>query len=231
MQVAQEIQQTLLPTDFPDLEGYEISSLYQAAKEVGGDYYDFVEVDKDTLGIVVADVSGKGVPGSLVMTMIRTALRTEARGVKNDAGVLARGSAFVVNDMKKGMFVTIFDVSIDSTRRRLNYASAGHNPMILYRPSAKTTYYLNPRGFPIGIQLAETDLFRNSIESDIIQLADEDILILYTDVITEAMNGYRELSGGESSFEVIREHGRLRVKPSVEKLQPESESFSEGADK
>ncbi|MFQ5629959.1 MAG: SpoIIE family protein phosphatase, partial [bacterium] len=229
MQVAQEIQQTLLPTDFPDLEGYEISSLYQAAKEVGGDYYDFVEVDKDTLGIVVADVSGKGVPGSLVMTMIRTALRTEARGVKDAAEVLARVNDFVVNDMKKGMFVTIFYVIIDSKRRRLNYASAGHNPMILYRPSANKTYYLNPKGFPIGIQLAETDLFRNSIASDTIQLAEDDILILYTDGITEAMNGNRDLYGEERFLDVIREHGRLRVKPFVEKLQLEIESFTEGA--
>lgn len=229
MQVAQEIQKTLLPTDFPDLEGYEISSLYQAAKEVGGDYYDFVEVDKDTLGIVVADVSGKGVPGSLVMTMIRTALRTEARGMYNAAEVLARVNDFVVNDMKKGMFVTIFYVIIDSKRRRLNYASAGHNPMILYRPSAKKTYYLNPKGFPIGIQLAETDLFRNSIESDTIQLAEDDILILYTDGITEAMNGNRNLFGEERFLKVIREHGSLRVKPFVEKLQLEIESFTEGA--
>lgn len=229
MQVAQEIQQTLLPTDFPELEGYEISSLYQAAKEVGGDYYDFVEVDKDTLGIVVADVSGKGVPGSLVMTMIRTALRTEARGMRDAAEVLARVNDFVVNDMKKGMFVTIFYVIIDSKRRRLNYASAGHNPMILYRPSVQKTYYLNPKGFPIGIQLAETDLFRSSIESDTIQLAEDDILILYTDGITEAMNGSRDLFGEERFLKSIREHGLLRVKPFVEKLQLEIESFTEGA--
>jgi len=87
MQVAQEIQQTLLPDKFPDIEGYELASYYEAAKEVGGDYFDFVEVDKDTLGIVVADVSGKGVPGSLVMTMIRTALRTEANSALNEGNV------------------------------------------------------------------------------------------------------------------------------------------------
>jgi len=101
MELAQDIQQTLLPTDVPELEGYEIASYYQAAKEVGGDYYDFIEVDKDTLGIVVADVSGKGVPGSLIMTMIRTALRTEARSIKSASEVLARVNDFVVNDMKK----------------------------------------------------------------------------------------------------------------------------------
>ncbi len=228
MQVAQEIQQTLLPTEFPEIEGYEIASYYEAAKEVGGDYFDFVEVDKDTIGIVVADVSGKGVPGSLVMTMIRTALRTEARGVKDAAEVLARVNDFVVSDMKKGMFVTIFYVIIDSKRRRLNYASAGHNPMILYRPSTRKTYYLNPKGFPIGIQLSEKDLFRKSIESDTIQLAEDDILLLYTDGITEAMNSRRDLFGEERLLKVIREYGHLRVKPFIEKMTMELTSFTEG---
>lgn len=228
MQVAQEIQQTLLPSEFPDLAGYELAAMYEAAKEVGGDYYDFVEVDKDTLGIVVADVSGKGVPGSLVMTMIRTALRTEARQVYDAAEVLAKVNDFVVGDMKRGMFVTVFYVIIDAKRRRLNYASAGHNPMILYRPSKQQTYYLNPKGFPIGIQLAESDLFRKSIESDTIQLAEEDILLLYTDGITEAMNSRRDLFGEERFLKCIREFGHFRVNPFVEKLQLEIQSFTEG---
>jgi serine phosphatase RsbU (regulator of sigma subunit)/anti-sigma regulatory factor (Ser/Thr protein kinase)/TolA-binding protein len=228
MQVAQEIQQTLLPSEFPDLEGYELASYYEAAREVGGDYYDFVEVDKDTLGIAVADVSGKGVPGSLVMTMIRTALRTEARGLKDAAEVLSRVNDFVIGDMKKGMFVTVFYVIIDSKRRRLNYASAGHNPMILYRASTQKTYYLNPRGFPIGIQLHEKDLFRKSIESDTIQLAEEDILLIYTDGITEAMNAKRDLFGEERLLKIFREHGQLRVNPFVEQIKEDILSFTEG---
>ncbi|MDZ7359599.1 MAG: SpoIIE family protein phosphatase [candidate division KSB1 bacterium] len=228
MQVAQEIQQTLLPNEFPDLEGYEIASYYEAAREVGGDYFDFVEVDKDTLGIVVADVSGKGVPGSLVMTMIRTALRTEARGLKDAAEVLSRVNDFVIGDMKKGMFVTVFYVIIDGKHRRLNYASAGHNPMILYRASTKKTYYLNPRGFPIGIQLHEKDLFKKSIESDTIQLAEDDILLIYTDGITEAMNARRELFGEERLLKIFRDSGHLRVKPFVEQIKEEILSFTEG---
>ncbi|MDZ7291993.1 MAG: SpoIIE family protein phosphatase [candidate division KSB1 bacterium] len=228
MQVAQEIQQTLLPSEFPELEGYEIASYYEAAREVGGDYFDFVEVDKDSLGIAVADVSGKGVPGSLVMTMIRTALRTEARGIKDAAEVLSRVNDFVIGDMKKGMFVTVFYVIIDGKRRRLNYASAGHNPMILYRTSTNKTYYLNPRGFPIGIQLHEKDLFKKSIESDTIQLAEDDILLIYTDGITEAMNAKRELFGEERLLKIFREHGHLRVKPFVEQIKEEILSFTEG---
>ncbi|MFQ5822540.1 MAG: SpoIIE family protein phosphatase [bacterium] len=229
MQVAQEIQQTLLPMEFPELEGYEIASYYEAAKEVGGDYYDFVEVDKDSLGIAVADVSGKGVPGSLVMTMIRTALRTEARGVKDAAEVLSRVNTFVSGDIKKGMFVTIFYLIIDSKKRRLNYASAGHNPMILYRGSTKKTYYLNPKGFPIGIQLPQRDIFRNYIESDTIQLAEDDILLVYTDGITEAMNSRRELLGEERLLKILREFGHLPVNSFVDKLKEGIYSFTEGS--
>jgi len=228
MQVAKEIQQTLLPTEFPKMESYEIGAFYEAAKEVGGDYFDFVEVDNESLGIVVADVSGKGVPGSLVMTMIRTSLRTESRGIKSASEVLSKVNNFVVNDMKKGMFVTVFYVIIDSKRRRLNYSSAGHNPMILYRASTRKTYFLNPRGFPIGISLAEADLFAKSIESDTIQLKEDDILLLYTDGITEAMNRQRKMFGEERLLKTIREYGHLPVQPFVEKIRNEVHSFTEG---
>jgi serine phosphatase RsbU (regulator of sigma subunit)/anti-sigma regulatory factor (Ser/Thr protein kinase)/TolA-binding protein len=228
MQLAQDIQQALLPTEVPELEQYEIASYYEAAKEVGGDYYDFIEVDKDTLGIVVADVSGKGVPGSLIMTMIRTALRTEARSIKSASEVLARVNDFVVNDMKKGMFVTLFYVIIDSKKRKINYASAGHNPMVLYRQGKKNTYYLNPRGFPVGISLPDPSLFKKSIESDTIQLAEDDILIIYTDGITEAMNNKRELFSEERLQKAIGEFGHLQAQEFVDNLTDEIHSFTEG---
>ncbi|MFX0208953.1 MAG: PP2C family protein-serine/threonine phosphatase, partial [Candidatus Hodarchaeota archaeon] len=228
MQLAQDIQQTLLPDEVPELEGYEIASYYEAAKEVGGDYFDFVQVDKDTLGIVVADVSGKGVPGSLVMTMIRTALRTEARSLKSASEVLARVNEFVVNDMKKGMFVTLFYVIVDSKKRRINYASAGHNPMILFRQGTKKTYYLNPRGFPVGISLPDPELFKNSIESDTIQLTEDDILLIYTDGITEAMNNGRELFSEERLLDAVRKYGNLPAQDFIDKLKDEIHSFAEG---
>ncbi len=228
MHIAKQIQQTLLPSEFPEIEGYEIGSYYAAAKEVGGDFYDFVEVDKDTLGVAVADVSGKGVPGAFVMTMIRTALRSEARGVKDAAEVLAKVNDFVVNDMKKGMFVTLLYVIIDSKRRRINFASAGHNPLILHRPSRGKTYYLNPRGFPIGISLPDKDLFRRSIESDTISLAEDDIIIIYTDGVTEAMNPRRRLFGEERFLRVIREYGRRSAQEFIESLKHELNTFTEG---
>ncbi len=163
IEVAKQIQQSLLPRHRPQISGYDIAPLYQAAAEVGGDYYDFVQVDDDTIGVVVADVSGKGVPGSLVMTMIRTALRMEARGNRNASDVMSKMNAFVTDDMKKGMFVTMFYVILDSKNRVISYASAGHNPMILYRHETRETFFLNPRGFPVGISLPDESMFRRSI--------------------------------------------------------------------
>ena len=228
MHLAQEIQQTLLPARFPERRGFEISSYYESAKEVGGDYYDFVEIDQDRLGVVIADVSGKGVPGSLVMTMIRTALRTEARGTYSAAETLKKVNRFIMGDIKKGMFVTVFYTILNSRNRSLTYASAGHNPMILYRPSTNKTYYLNPRGFPVGISLNDEELFDKSLEDDSIRLAKGDVVIIYTDGVTEAMNSRRELFGEERLLEAVRRYGDLSAEDFVTKLREEIVSFTEG---
>lgn len=228
LQVAQEIQQMLLPDDFPDMIGYDIGSYYQAAKEVGGDLFDFVEVDDNSIGICVADVSGKGVPGSLVMTMIRTALRLEARGNKDTSDVLKRVNSFVTDDIRKGMFVTMFYVCLDSKERMVSYSSAGHNPIILYRGKSKKTYYLNPSGFPIGITLPDIRLFGERIQSDRIRLHPDDILVLYTDGITEAMNAQRELYGEERFLAAIRKYGHLDVAEFVKKIKDDILSFTGG---
>jgi serine phosphatase RsbU (regulator of sigma subunit)/anti-sigma regulatory factor (Ser/Thr protein kinase) len=229
MQVAQEIQHTLLPSKFPQVDGYEISTIYRAAKEVGGDYFDFVWVDDDTLGIVVADVSGKGVPGSLVMTMIRTALRLEARGKKSAADVLAKVNNFVSDDVKKGMFVTIFYIILDSKRRVINYASAGHNPMILYRGETKSTYFLNPKGIPVGLDLLEENSFEKSIRKENIKLKKDDMLIIYTDGITEAMNRKKEQFGEERFSNLIREYGHYSPQAFVKRLDGELANFTGNA--
>jgi hypothetical protein len=218
----------LLPSDFPQVRGYEIASFYEAAKEVGGDLFDFVEVDTDTTGICVADVAGKGVPGSLIMTMIRTALRLEARGNKNPADVLSRVNKFVTDDMRRGMFVTMFYMILDSRKRIIHYASAGHNPMILYRGNSKQTYYLNPSGFPVGIQLPDITLFDQKIEHDSIRLREDDLLVLYTDGVTEAMNPNRELYRDERFLEAIRHNAQYDVSEFITNVKDDIKVHTQG---
>lgn len=228
LQVAQEIQQMLLPDDFPDVVGYDIASYYQSAKEVGGDLFDFMEIDDQSIGICVADVSGKGVPGSLVMTMIRTSLRLESRGNDNAADIMTRVNAFVTDDIRKGMFVTMLYVILDSRERMVSFASAGHNPMILYRGKSKETYYLNPSGFPVGITLPDIRLFGEKIQADRIRLHPDDIFILYTDGVTEAMNPQRDLYGEERFLAAIRKYGHLDVEEFVRSIKEDILAFTGG---
>lgn len=230
MQVAQEIQHTLLPAEFPQIEGYEIGATYRSAKEVGGDYYDFFWVDPTTLGIVVADVSGKGVPGSMVMTMIRTAMRLEARGNKSSSDVLSKVNTHVTSDMKKGMFVTMFYIILDSRNRSINCSSAGHNPMILYRGKTKEVYFLKPKGFPVGIDLPEENMFEKSMSLQKVSLEKNDMLVIYTDGITEAMNPEKEQFGENRLTQVIKENAHLTPAEFVEKLNQAIAQFTRGAE-
>ncbi len=230
MQVAQQIQHTLLPADFPQVEGYEIGATYRAAKEVGGDYYDFFWVDPTTLGIVVADVSGKGVPGSMVMTMIRTAMRLEARGNKSASDVLGKVNRHVTSDMKRGMFVTMFYIILDSRTRAINFASAGHNPMILYRGKTKEVYFLKPKGFPVGIDLPEEEMFSRNLALQKVSLEKNDMLVIYTDGITEAMNEQKDQFGEERLVKVIKENSHLTPQEFVEQLNQAIAQFTKGAE-
>jgi serine phosphatase RsbU (regulator of sigma subunit)/anti-sigma regulatory factor (Ser/Thr protein kinase)/transposase len=226
MQVAQEIQHTLLPRETPSIEGYELASFYRSAKEVGGDYFDFVWVDDNILGIAVADVSGKGVPGSLVMTMIRTALRLEARGNRSAIDVMSKVNSFVTRDMKKGMFVTMFYIILNSRQRVINYSSAGHNPLILYREENQQIYFLKPRGFPLGIDLPDPGLFAKSLTQDHVSLKKGDLLLVYTDGITEAMNARREQFGEKRLMELVHQYHGLSADDFMKKLSAELENFT-----
>jgi serine phosphatase RsbU (regulator of sigma subunit)/anti-sigma regulatory factor (Ser/Thr protein kinase)/transposase len=228
MQLAQSIQQTLLPKRVPDTEGFEISAKYGAAMEVGGDYYDFFYVDENTIGITVGDVSGKGIGGAFMMSITRTALRLEARGQKSASEVLTRLNNVLYSEFKKGMYITLFYIILDSKRRVINYASAGHTPLILYRAETDQVYKLNPRGFPIGLNVGDLKLFKKGITNERISLNKGDLLLVYTDGITEAMNSKREEYGEQRLLKMIKRYKRLSTSKFAEKLIEDIREFTSG---
>lgn len=228
LQLAQEIQNALLPKSVPSLEGFDIDAAYRAATEVGGDYYDFFEVDENSIGIVVADVSGKGIGSSMVMTMIRTSMRLEARGNKRASYVLQKVNRVATADIRKGMYVTMFYVILDSKKRQVNYASAGHNPMLIYRSDTESVSFLNPGGIAVGIDLGNTDEFKKRITSEKLKLKKGDLLFIYTDGITEAMNDQREQYGETRLVEFIKRYHRLPATDFKEKLNDEITKFTKG---
>jgi serine phosphatase RsbU (regulator of sigma subunit)/anti-sigma regulatory factor (Ser/Thr protein kinase) len=228
LQLAQEIQNALLPKEVPKLEGFEIDAAYRAALEVGGDYYDFFEVDENSIGIVVADVSGKGIGSSMVMTMIRTSMRLEARGNKRASYVLDKVNRVAIGDVRKGMYVTMFYVILDSKKRSVNFASAGHNPMILYRDETKSVSFLNPGGIAVGIDLGDPEEFNKRITSEKLKLKKGDLLFIYTDGITEAMDEKREQYGEKRLIEFIKKYNHLPASDFKERLNEEIATFTKG---
>jgi transposase/Holliday junction resolvase len=163
------------------------------------------------------------------MTMIRTALRMEARGNRSASDVMARMNTFVTEDMKKGMFVTMFYVVLDSVNRVVTYASAGHNPMILYRGGSNATYFLKPKGIPVGIDVPDAELFRKTICVERLTLRQDDLLVIYTDGITEAMNPFREQFGEARLLAAIKRHGHLPAAEFAHALDLEIHDFTLGA--
>jgi len=204
MEMAEEIQRALIPQKLPDVAGIEIGTLYKAARMVGGDLFDFIPIDDHRFGVAVADVSGKGVPGSLVMAMVRTAIRLETRPDRTARDILIEVNDFVADDIKRGMFVTILLAILDTSTGKVNFASAGHNPVLHYIHAESRAEFLNAPGMPVGIKRKEE--FEASIEMAEIQVADNDFLLIYTDGVTEGRGDNRQVYGTDRIVTILQEH-------------------------
>lgn len=195
LQVAQQIQQKLLPKQLPEIPGYSFGALYRAAKEVGGDYYDVLRVGKDHLGLAVADVCGKGVPAALLMSVARSMLRTVAPGESSPLKVARELNRLLVADLSRGLFITLFYAVINVKNRTMTYTSAGHNPVLVWQAqrSRCVQLELRPPCLPLGVD--GTGLFNRLAQEQTITLKPGDAVILYTDGLTEAWNEQREEFG------------------------------------
>lgn len=197
LDVATEIQTSILPRvfpAFPDRSEFEVFARMLTAKEVGGDFYDFFLVDKNRIGFVIGDVSGKGVPAAILMAVSRTFLKSTAMtGIPPDACLQTINNA-VAEDSTSGMFVTIFYAVIDTRSGTLEYCSAGHNPAYVLSANGGVRDLENVGGIPVG---AMSDF---EYKSKTVVLQPGDTVFLYTDGVTEAENPTGE-QFGESRLE------------------------------
>lgn len=188
LHVAQEIQETILPKTMPAFgdsirNHFDLSASMKAAKYVGGDFYDFFKIDDTRLGLIIADVSGKGVPAAIYMAISRTILRTVALSCPSCADCLRQANGILCHDSVGDMFVTVFYGILDLNTGHIKYSNAGHNPPVLIRHGEDTASLLEPTGdIALG---AVQDLCYTEKETI---LAPGDSLLLYTDGVTEAVN-------------------------------------------
>ncbi|MCI0405809.1 MAG: SpoIIE family protein phosphatase, partial [candidate division Zixibacteria bacterium] len=225
MELAQEVQRALLPAEFPTIEGMEVAAWYQSAREVGGDFFDFFPAGKGLLGIAVADVSGKGVPGALGMAMVRTALRLEAEGATSPAEILCRVNRLATEGIARNMFVTIFLALLDLEKRRLFFSSAGHLPMLFYRAAEKKVLRHNPSGLPVGLALPEGTTFEERIRVEELELEKGDFFLLYTDGIVEASDGLGRRFGVERLVPIIENSAGVSAEALIGRLKTELAGF------
>ncbi|MBN2620736.1 SpoIIE family protein phosphatase [candidate division WOR-3 bacterium] len=192
MQIAKEIQQSLLPRTLPQTKGFEIIGYYQAAQEVGGDYYDVVPIDDNRFAVVIGDVAGKGVAGSLVMAMVRSTIRAEAPSTPSPKSLITLAHRSLRQDIPEGMFMTIFCIVFDNSNDIIRYSCAGHNPAYFLRPQYDILHTLKPEGGPLGISFIEEDDYAAQLKEETHVFKTDDMLLLYTDGVTEAMNKQKE---------------------------------------
>jgi serine phosphatase RsbU (regulator of sigma subunit) len=187
LRTAQAIQRAFLPKDEPALPGWQLAPYYQPAREVGGDFYDFLQFADGRLGLVIGDVSGKGVPAALVMATVHTMLRSTVQGIGSPGEILARVNDLLTAEIPSGMFVTCFFALLDPESGRLHYANAGQD--VPYRYHRHGVSELWAKGMPLGMMPG------SSYEEHEVTLAPGDSILFYSDGLVEAHNPSREMFG------------------------------------
>jgi len=199
VQMAAEVQKRMIPATPPSDAGLELASAYVPCYELGGDFFDFISLPYDNLGLVIADVSGKGVPASLIMASVRAALRAQVDNVYYLYEVIRRLNMMLCRDNKLGEFVTLFYGVYDSHSRRLTYCNAGHPAGLILRQGK--IIELPSNGLVLGVDPQE------KYGQAVIELRPGDLLLLYTDGLPDAMNFDGQTFGRQRVLEAFREGG------------------------
>ncbi len=199
LDVASRMQQSILPTVFPEVEGFQIFGHMEPAREVGGDFFDIVNLEGGRFGLTIADVSGKGVAAGLFMMSSRTLMKGSAIGIPDPGKVLEEVNDLLEADNEAAMFVTLFYAVLDPETGTLHYANGGHNPPLIVRPGGESTLLPMTGGVALGVMSGFT--FRQ----DEVTLAPGEIAVLYTDGVSEAMDANDEEFGVERLQAVFAE--------------------------
>ena len=202
LEIARDIQRILLPAEAPAINGFQISGINVPARQVSGDYFDYIRVDDERLGVAIADVSGKGVPASLIMAICRSVLRAEAARNPSPADVLRKVNRQLYPDIKEDMFISMAYLILDHQRDGLTLARAGHDAPLLYKRQSQTVTPIKPPGMVVGIDSG--NVFDRLTADFAVPLEREDCLILYTDGVTEALNTDGDEFGLDRMIQSVR---------------------------
>lgn len=220
IEMAKEIQEGLNPTGFYEKGGIQLKGHTKAARGVGGDYFDYIDINEDKVGALISDVSGKGVPASLVMVMIRTVFMSYiSRGEVDCAGVVRAINESLSADFAIDKFATLFFMIYDRSTEELAFSNAGHGPLFCYRASKRSCTVTKLDGVPIGID--EDSEYKQAK----VKLFPGDMVILYTDGVTEMRNEQQEEYGIQRLNKLVVENSYLSAEDFIRLMVDDLEKF------
>ena len=207
LDVARDIQESILPQNPPIIDGYEIAYFYETAKEVGGDYYDFMQKKDDgTTTIIIGDISGKGMAAALYMIQVQAVFRMILKSVSSPKDILIKLNNQLKNIFRSNSFFTVSTARINPDKS-ISFSRAGHLPLFYYKKSENSFSFLKPNG--IGIGLRDNGIFEKVLEEIVITPEPGDILVFYTDGLSECMDKDKNEFGEENLKRIISKYSNL----------------------
>jgi len=222
LDVARHVQMSFLPKENPTLKGIDIASTCIPAFEVGGDYYDFIHLGKNKLGIIIGDVSGKGTQAAFYMTLTKGFLKAIAKHTDSPAEVLTKMNELFYENVERGRFISMIYAVIDLETKLIRIARAGHNPVI-YHDAAGKVNLISPNGLALGLE--KGDLFSKVISESVEKLVSGKIFIFYTDGFTEAVNRKGEEYGLDRMIEIAKSWNYSSASEIQEKMMADVNKF------
>jgi sigma-B regulation protein RsbU (phosphoserine phosphatase) len=219
--MARKVQSSLLPQSIPQLEGWEFASLWKPAREVGGDYYDFIPAPKGRLGVVIADVTDKGMPAALFMASTRSIMRAAMPLSAEPADGIMHANQLICQESGEGLFVTLFYALLEPVSGILTYVNAGHNPPLLYRAQAEAVH-LGVTGMQLGVDSDST--YGQHTE----KLNPGDFVLFYTDGVTEAEQAGGTQFGNDRLRLAISACGNMGAAGILSAIQQAIDEFTGG---
>ena len=224
LEIARDIQRILLPSEAPAIDGFQISGINVPARQVSGDYFDYIQVDQDRLGVAIADVSGKGVPASLIMAICRSVLRAEAARNPSPADVLRKVNRQLYPDIKEDMFISMAYLILGRQQDGVTLARAGHDAPLWYKRQSQTVMPVKSPGMVVGIDSGS--VFDRLTVDFAVPLERNDCLVLYTDGVTETLNSEEDEFGVDRMMQSVRASANDSAQAIVKRIIEDVREFT-----
>lgn len=224
LRTAREVQRILLPQTDPVVPGFKISGTNLPARIISGDYYDYIDLGDGKCGVVIADVSGKGVPAGLLMAMCRSVLRSVAGGEMSPSKALGLVNRQLFPDIKEDMFISMAYGILDGNSGVLTLSRAGHDPALCFRSATGAVESLRSPGLALGVDSGQ--VFERITKDQEVTLASGDCVLFYTDGVREAVDANEEEFGMERMAEVFKQAAPLGAEAVLSRMQEELRDFT-----